>query len=101
MTATEAYQRGGEPARAFVTFAWCLAEYDRHPDRYQDWYSLLLWYFKYVVPSLTTFPEVPLDRTYAVLDDMQRRYQAGGHSLHAVYQYRWLVAAAHRRRGSG
>jgi len=92
MTATEAYQRSGEQARTFVTFAWCLAEYDRHPDRYQNWYSLLLWHFKYVVSALTTFPEVPLDRTYAVLDDMQRRYQAGGHSLHAVYQYRWLVA---------
>lgn len=93
MTATEAYQRGGERARTFVTFAWCLAEFDRHPDRYQDWYHQLLWYFKYVVTSLTSFPEVPLDRTYAVLDDMQRRYQAGGHSLHAVYQYRWRVAA--------
>ena len=53
MTATEAYQRGGEPARTFVTFAWCLAEFDRHPDRYQAWYSQLLWYFKYVVSSLT------------------------------------------------
>jgi hypothetical protein len=27
-----------------------------------------------------------------VLDDMQRRYLLSGHSLHAVYQHRWLVA---------
>ena len=43
---------------------------------------------------------MPLDRTYAVLDDMERRYRAGGHSLQAVYTYRHRVAAARgRRRG--
>ena len=93
MAATEAYQRGGEPAKTFVTFSWCLAEYDRNPGERSRWDAhLLLWFFKYVVSSLTRFPEVPLDRTYAVLDDMQRRYLAGGHSLHAVYQHRWVVA---------
>jgi tetratricopeptide (TPR) repeat protein len=93
MAATPAYQHGGEPAKAFVTFSWCLAEYDRDPGRRDaDDDGLLRWYFKYVVSSLTKFPEVPLDRTHAVLDDMQSRYLAGGHSLHAVYQYRWAVA---------
>jgi tetratricopeptide (TPR) repeat protein len=93
MAATPAYQHGGEPAKAFVTFSWCLAAYDEDPARFRaEDGSLLLWYFKYVVSSLTKFPEVPLDRTYAVIDDMQRRYTLGGHSLHAVYQYRWLVA---------
>ncbi|MFC7481927.1 hypothetical protein ACFQX7_20400 [Luedemannella flava] len=93
MAATPAYQHGGEPAKAFVTFSWCLAEYDRNPARYgANDAELLRWYFKYVISSLTKFPEVPLDRTYAVLDDMQRRFTIGGHSLHAVYQYRWVVA---------
>lgn len=41
---------------------------------------------------LPQFPDIPLDRTMAVLDDMQRRYQLAGHSLHAVHQHRWLVA---------
>lgn len=93
MAATEAYQRGGEPAKTFVTFSWCLAEFDRDPGQRSAWDGhLLLWFFKYVVSSLTRFPEVPLDRTYAVLDDMERRFLAGGHSLHAVYQHRWVVA---------
>lgn len=93
MAATPAYQHGGEPAKAFVTFSWCLAEYDRTPAEYgADDAELLRWYFKYVISSLTKFPEVPLDRTFAVLDDMQRRFTVGGHSLHAVYQYRWVVA---------
>ena len=42
--------------------------------------------------ALPKFPEVPLDRTYAVLDDMERRYRAGGHSLQAVYKHRHRVA---------
>jgi tetratricopeptide (TPR) repeat protein len=93
MLATQAYTYGGEPAKAFVTFSWCLNEYDRNPGRRsREDERLLLWHFKYVINALTAFPEVPLDRTYAVVDDMERRYRAGGHSLHAVYRQRWGIA---------
>jgi tetratricopeptide (TPR) repeat protein len=92
MAATNAYQHGGEPAKGFVTFSWCLTQYDRDPTTFGYQEHLLLWYFKYMVNSLTRFPEVPLARTYAVLDDMQRRYLKGGHSLQAVHKHRWLVA---------
>ncbi|WP_117211394.1 tetratricopeptide repeat protein [Allorhizocola rhizosphaerae] len=92
MAATNAYQHGGEPAKGFVTFSWCLAHYDRDPARFGHHEHLLLWYFKYMVHSLTRFPEVPLERTYAVLDDMQRRFAQGGHSLQTVHKHRWLVA---------
>jgi tetratricopeptide (TPR) repeat protein len=93
MAATNAFHRGGEPAKAFVTFARCLAEYDADPGRRsaQDEH-LLLWYFKYVISSMAKFPEMPLARTDAVLDDMERRYRQGGHSLHAVYAYRHVIA---------
>jgi tetratricopeptide (TPR) repeat protein len=94
MAATNAFHRGGEPAKAFVTFARCLAEYDADPGRRsgQDEH-LLLWYFKYIVSSMAKFPEVPLERTQAVLDDMERRFRSGGHSLHAVYAYRHVIAS--------
>jgi tetratricopeptide (TPR) repeat protein len=94
MTATSAFHRGGEPAKAFVTFARCLTEYDADPGRRtaQDEH-LLLWYFKYIVSSMAKFPEVPLERTQAVLDDMERRFRSGGHSLHAVYAYRHVIAS--------
>jgi hypothetical protein len=93
MTATTSYVYGGEPVRSFATFAWCLAEFDRDPVAYQDHYPLLLWHFKYMVSALTKFPEVPLERTYAVLDDMERRWRETGHSLHAIHAYRHAVAA--------
>ncbi len=93
MFATHAYTHGGEPAKAFVTFSWCLGEYDREPGRRsREDERLLLWHFKYVTNALTAFPEVPLARTYAVVDDMERRYRAGGHSLHAVHRQRWGIA---------
>ena len=84
---------GGEPARSFVTFSWCLAEFDRDPVRHgggrehcscgssSTWSS-----------ALPKFPEVPLGHTYDVLDDMERRFRAGGHSMQAVYAHRHRVA---------
>ncbi|RQX19593.1 hypothetical protein DDE19_03605 [Micromonospora ureilytica] len=93
MQATTGYIYGGEPAKSFVTFSWCLSEFDRDPQPYhQRHLHQLLWHFKYMVSGLLKFPEVPLDRTYAVLDDMERRYRAGGHSLQAVHKHRFRVA---------
>jgi cellulose synthase operon protein C len=90
--ATTSYVYGGEPARSFVTFSWSLAEFDRDPVRYARSQHTLMWQFKSTITGLTKFPEVPLARTYAVLDEMERRWRDGGHSLHAVYQRRHLVA---------
>ena len=91
--ATTAYTYGGEVAKSFVTFSWCLSDFDRDPA---PWHARteqdLLWHFKYMVSALTKFPEVPLARTYAALDDMERRYLAAGHSLQAVHKYRYVVA---------
>lgn len=88
---TDAYRYGGEPAKAFATFSRTLADHDRDPGRFDDAHGLL-WQMKAIVSSLTLFPEIPLDRAYAVLDDMERRYKMGGHSLQAVYHYRNVVA---------
>ncbi|MCW2941796.1 MAG: Tetratricopeptide 4 [Actinomycetia bacterium] len=88
-----AYTQGGERAKAFTAFARCLSDYDRDPggfDRSDE--HLLLWAFKGTVKALTEFPEVPLDRTRAVLDDMERRFQLGGHGLQPVHMCRTVVA---------
>ncbi|MEU4245137.1 tetratricopeptide repeat protein [Actinoplanes sp. NPDC026619] len=94
LLATTAYVYGGEPGKAFVPFSWCVADFDRNPAPYhQRWQHNLLWLFKTMVNALTTFHEVPLARTYAVLDDMERRYRETGHGMHAVYKHRYLVAS--------
>ena len=91
--ATTAYVYGGEPAKAFVTFSWCVSDFDRNPGPHHKRFTHnLLWDFKTMVSALTRFPEIPLARTTAVLDDMERRYREGGHQLQAVYKRRHLVA---------
>src|SRR5258705_2737006 len=92
MEATSAYRFGGESARAVVTFSWCLAEFDRDPARYAEHNWLLLWQLKSTVGALTLFPEVPLERTYSLLDDMERRWRDNGSTMHAVFALRHRVA---------
>lgn len=76
MSLTEAYKYGGEPARAMTTFTRCLTAFDADPARYgPEAHHRLLWQFKWIIAALTDFPEIPLDRTYALLDDMERRYR--------------------------
>ncbi|WP_143261846.1 hypothetical protein [Allokutzneria sp. NRRL B-24872] len=89
--ATRCYQFGAEPSKAFVTFSWCLNAYDRgEADPRFD--HQLFWYFKWIAGSMTKFPEVPLERARAVLDDMERRYKIAGHGLNPVHQRReWLA----------
>ncbi len=92
MLATTSYVYGGEPVKSFVTFAWCVAEYDRDPARFADQTRFVLWHHKYMVSGMTRFPEIPLRRTYDALDEMQRRWRETGHSPHAVYAHRHRVA---------
>ncbi|MDH6575385.1 tetratricopeptide repeat protein [Kitasatospora sp. MAP5-34] len=95
MNATDAFQLGGVPSKSFVTFAWCLAVYDREPARFGGHHEhQLLWQYKWMVSSLAAFPEIPLARTLTLLDDMEQRFKRGGHSMHAVLQHRGDVAHA-------
>ncbi|GAB3946532.1 hypothetical protein GCM10029976_074230 [Kribbella albertanoniae] len=87
-----AYVMGGEPRKSLVPFARCVADWDAEPDKYREYSHLFHWCYKYAPSTLSKFPEVPLDRAYAVLDDMEQRWRLSGHSMHAVHQHRWLVA---------
>ncbi|MER7766935.1 hypothetical protein [Kitasatospora sp. NPDC096140] len=93
MSATRTYQHSWAPAKSFLTFSWCLAAYDREPERFAPGHERsLLWHFKWMVYNVHQFPEIPLQRARDLVDDMERRYRRGGHSMHAVLQHRGLVA---------
>ncbi|MFB9236272.1 hypothetical protein ACFFWC_12050 [Plantactinospora siamensis] len=92
MNAIWDFHMGGDYTRAFMAFSWCVATFDRHPEFAGGSEHDLLWKYKWIVWELPQFPAVPLERTVALLDDMERRYRQGNHSLHAVYQHRGLVA---------
>ncbi|MFD1932080.1 hypothetical protein ACFSKW_11405 [Nonomuraea mangrovi] len=90
---TEAYQYGAEPAKSFATFSRSVADYDADPGRWSDWQTYsLLWQFKWIASDMRRFPEVPLQRAYDALAEMERRYVEAGYGLHAVHTQRTYVA---------
>jgi tetratricopeptide (TPR) repeat protein len=93
MNATSVFQHSWVPAKAFLAYSWCLAAYDREPERFGAGAEhRLLWNIKWMIYSVHQFPEIPLRRAHDLLDDMERRYRRGGHSMHAVLQHRGLIA---------
>ncbi|MFF4213680.1 hypothetical protein ACFYZE_30895 [Streptomyces sp. NPDC001796] len=93
MQATSVFQHSWVPAKAFLAYSWCLAAYDREPERFGARAEhRLLWNIKWMIYSVHQFPEIPLQRAFDLLDDMERRYRRGGHSMHAVLQHRGLIA---------
>ena len=81
---------GGSPEKAIVAYSWCLAQFDRHPERFDEW--RILWRYKWMVNVIIEFPQIPLTQIYEMLDDMARRFRAGGYSLRPVFQYRYRIA---------
>ncbi|MGI3786331.1 MAG: hypothetical protein ACRYG2_36770 [Janthinobacterium lividum] len=87
-----AYSEGGEPRLSFAPFARCVADLDADPLRFVRFRRSLLWGYKSIVHSMTYFPEIGLQQTLAMLDEMGRRYVEAGFGLHAVHEHRWIVA---------
>jgi hypothetical protein len=83
----EAAYFGGIPEKAMVAYAWCLAQYDREPARFREWN--ILWRYKWMVNVVCDFPQISKEQIYGMLDDMERRFQAAGRGLRAVYKYRY------------
>lgn len=76
----------GRPDVALVAFSWCLAQFDRTPDRFDSW--RILWQYKWIVANSLSFPEISRDRLERLLDDMERRHREWGSTLHVVAMMR-------------
>ena len=84
---------GGEHPRMYTPFTWALRQFDAHPEDFDDYARhTLLWHFKDATIGMTAYPEVPLSRIDAALDDMERRYRALGQGLAPVLGARYGVA---------
>src|SRR2546421_306361 len=82
LAATNCYVYGGEPAKSFDTFYWCVAEYDRDPAAHEETRLNLLWQFKATVTGLLMFPDRPLEEIEDLLANMARRWAARGGQPH-------------------
>lgn len=90
----QAYNETSGRSRMLAPFAWCLAAYDRDPSLFGRWDAeMLRWYHKWAITTLLTDYRVSLPQTMAALDDMERRFVAGGHSLNIIYALRSRVAS--------
>ncbi|MFM7974810.1 MAG: hypothetical protein ACKO8U_07015, partial [Pirellula sp.] len=63
----EAAVFGGVDDRALVAFAWCIAQSDKDPERFPE--SDLLWSFKWILGTISSFPGVSLQRIHQMEDD--------------------------------
>jgi len=88
-----AYQVGRQWDKAFPLFSRCLSDHDRRPQDFTAEQELDLreWY-AFMVTTMAEFPEVTLEQIRSALDDVERRFRSGGHSLREVYSTRRWVA---------
>ncbi|MFJ8045582.1 hypothetical protein ACIRBX_34250 [Kitasatospora sp. NPDC096147] len=90
----EAYEYDAEPRKAPVVFARILKLWDQHPDEFNEWSRLqLFWRFKWVASSLLSVPEVPLAAIERWHAEMRERYRTEGLGLQPYYAQRYHLAA--------
>lgn len=82
MQVVEAACFAGATDAQLVAFSWCLARYDENPEQYSGYD--LLWRMKWVSDDLPNYPEIALSQIDAMLNDMERRFQAYCGSIQPV-----------------
>ncbi len=84
----EAATFSGHPEKALVAFSWCLSKYDEDPELVDEFD--LLWKYKWVVNSLTNFPQISKRQITSMQDDMEARYLKADFNLRPVNYLRWI-----------
>ncbi len=74
-------------------YPWCLAQFDRHPDRFDEYQ--LLWRFKWVMGHVIEFPQISLDQIAGLFEEMTDRFQRYGAGERVLAGFR-LSLAKHR-----
>lgn len=71
-------------------FAWCIAQVDRDPERFEV--GELLWTYKWVIDEATNFPQVPLAKLNAMVDDFAKRVVTETDGKRTIPYARGIVA---------
>ena len=77
----------GYKEKAMVAFTWCLGQFDKDPDRFGDFD--LLWQYKWVLGSITDFPQISREQIVRMQDDFESRLQTQGYGLRASHYLRF------------
>ncbi|QVQ53981.1 tetratricopeptide repeat protein [Spiractinospora alimapuensis] len=89
----DAYSVAGQWHMAFPLFSRCLSDHDQRPELFEpeDDRALRLWY-THIVHTMVEFPDITMAQLDQAMSDVERRFKAGGHNLHPVYDMRRWVA---------
>ncbi|ASA20496.1 hypothetical protein [Paenibacillus donghaensis] len=79
----------GYPMKVIVAFSWQLGQFDKEPERFDDF--TLLWSYKWIADKVACFPEVPREQIDNLLEDLKKRYLEFGYNERTYYYYKSLV----------
>jgi hypothetical protein len=78
----------GRPDIELVAYAWCLAQYDKDPERFRHEEFNLLWTYKRVLGTLMAFPNIPKSRIESAFEDYRSRLERLGRSVSPHDEFR-------------
>lgn len=78
----------GHTEKAMPAFAWCLAQFEKEPDRYQHQEHSLLWSFKYILHAADEFPQLTRGQVEELRDQMADLYDRCGYNMRPVHYTR-------------
>lgn len=84
MTYSSAALESGCPERLLVSFAWCLARFEQHPEEHSSF--TILWHYKWVLHQVWRLPQLSLKQIDGLFDDFKAKCLQYGFSLRPYYQ---------------
>lgn len=84
----------GHSEKMYPAFAWCLAQYEKDPERFYYSEDHLLWYFKWVLGNVTEVPQLSMDKIDAMFDQMSTMYRDCGYNQRPVLYLKACLAQA-------
>ncbi|HUB27025.1 MAG TPA: hypothetical protein VL992_16490, partial [Tepidisphaeraceae bacterium] len=76
----------GNHELAIAAFTWCVAQLDRDEQLRQRWERKLLWYFKWIVQSLSEYSQVSREQIEKSFDEMSDRFLRIGFGAGAIFK---------------
>ncbi|MGW9125004.1 hypothetical protein ACWGPW_08385 [Paenibacillus chitinolyticus] len=86
MDYTSAAMDAGFSEKMLISFAWCVAKFDKNPGRYPHFH--LLWHYKWILNGIWRMPEMTFEQIERMFEDFKERCIRHGHNLRAYHQKR-------------
>lgn len=80
----------GRPKDMLTAFAWCLAQVDQHPARFDE--AHILWTYKWAIEEAVAFHEIEREQIEEMIQDLSRRFEQVGAGSRSEYHLRCKVA---------